>query len=764
MGVGEDHGGGDGGGVVGAEGARGVAGTLAGGAVGTAVGGVVPCGGTFHARTASLAAGARFFRNRPWAVGQRGCCALVAPLLRPAPAALAATPTALRGMATTFGGSRVLAIGTPTHSPPSSIPPSSPRLSSASGSAAALAIQDWLEAIKDGYGKFAPAFELLGIEDVADAANIDEPILAELEAVLLKDCHAKKMHLQNIRIALGQLRGAGNGVAASHLQAHTPPRSPIVASPPRTPPVTLLDASPPRPSTNGRSHPHGAQSASRSPVWSPVREPPPLRASVAAAAAEVLAQREQQKDMYRQYQQQKQQQKQQQQRRGPPSQPHGVARASGQLPPRKALAHTPPRAPSPIMTPRRAATSPSPRQPPTPAAEVTASRGASPRSGASPRTPPAGAPPFMAERSNSFESPASYRHRAHAAARARRHLLPTATAPKATPPPPPAAPPKAGAGAVSARAADNERHGGSGSEAQAPSAEPLSHQPSGLGALVQGIWETLGGAPSGAPASAAAASAPAAEAPAAATAAVPQVAGATSTDATMMPASVRFDRSDASLSGQHADGASGSSVAPVKRPLPRSDSGLARAAQFEEYQRAMKHAADSAAAQATAAASAAYKQLAATRLASDPTGSSGLWAQLAKGIETEAELSAFFTRRQTATGPNVKRLGIASAVKVVNNAALRAFVSASSFHINALQAHKSSDSFLFHGCPEASATNIQADGLKMSFAANGMLGRGLYGAPDPRKSEQFCKHSVNGKFMFVCRACLRECERAPCAR
>ena len=34
MGVGEDHGGGDGGGVVGAEGARGVAGTLAGGAVG----------------------------------------------------------------------------------------------------------------------------------------------------------------------------------------------------------------------------------------------------------------------------------------------------------------------------------------------------------------------------------------------------------------------------------------------------------------------------------------------------------------------------------------------------------------------------------------------------------------------------------------------------------------------------------------------------------------------------------------------------------
>ena len=45
----------------------------------------------------------------------------------------------------------------------------------------------------------------------------------------------------------------------------------------------------------------------------------------------------------------------------------------------------------------------------------------------------------------------------------------------------------------------------------------------------------------------------------------------------------------------------------------------------------------------------------------------------------------------------------------------------------------------------------RADGLKMGYAANGMLGKGLYGAPDPRKSEQFCKNSANGKFMFVCR-------------
>ena len=41
-----------------------------------------------------------------------------------------------------------------------------------------------------------------------------------------------------------------------------------------------------------------------------------------------------------------------------------------------------------------------------------------------------------------------------------------------------------------------------------------------------------------------------------------------------------------------------------------------------------------------------------------------------------------------------------------------------------------------------------------------MLGRGLYGAPDPRKSLQYCKNSENGKFMFVCRFNLREAKHA----
>ena len=37
----------------------------------------------------------------------------------------------------------------------------------------------------------------------------------------------------------------------------------------------------------------------------------------------------------------------------------------------------------------------------------------------------------------------------------------------------------------------------------------------------------------------------------------------------------------------------------------------------------------------------------------------------------------------------------------------------------------------------------------MQYAANGMLGRGLYGAPDPRKSYNYCKSQ--NKFMFICR-------------
>ena len=202
---------------------------------------------------------------------------------------------------------------------------------------------------------------------------------------------------------------------------------------------------------------------------------------------------------------------------------------------------------------------------------------------------------------------------------------------------------------------------------------------------------------------------------------------------------------DTASSAAMADGATSSAPAPAKPPLPRSDSGFARKMQFEEYKLAVERAAKEAS----------------MAVAAHETSSSGLWQKLAKGIETEAELQAFFARRQ----PNVKGAGrtlhIQSAVKVVNNACLHGFASAQRADPNALKASKSkADSYLFHGCAQASATNIQADGLRIAYAANGMLGRGLYGAPDPRKSLQYCKNSENGKFMFVCRFNLSGAKRA----
>ena len=93
---------------------------------------------------------------------------------------------------------------------------------------------------------------------------------------------------------------------------------------------------------------------------------------------------------------------------------------------------------------------------------------------------------------------------------------------------------------------------------------------------------------------------------------------------------------------------------------------------------------------------------------------------------------------------------IAEVVKVENPRTLSAFQSAASFHIRPLEAHRRhGDSLLFHGCPQDVAANIQATGLLLSFAANGMLGRGLYGAPDPRKSLSYCRSPE--KFMLICR-------------
>lgn len=55
--------------------------------------------------------------------------------------------------------------------------------------------------------------------------------------------------------------------------------------------------------------------------------------------------------------------------------------------------------------------------------------------------------------------------------------------------------------------------------------------------------------------------------------------------------------------------------------------------------------------------------------------------------------------------------------------------------------------------------NIQATGLQTRFAADGMLGNGVYGAPDPRKSKHYCgkkKDTLAGQFIFLCRYNLSE--------
>lgn len=139
-------------------------------------------------------------------------------------------------------------------------------------------------------------------------------------------------------------------------------------------------------------------------------------------------------------------------------------------------------------------------------------------------------------------------------------------------------------------------------------------------------------------------------------------------------------------------------------------------------------------------------------------GPEAAWHSLASGIETQDKLKAFFARRQPALGQRTLR--ILSAVKVVNEQRQRAFASASAFDIEPLDAHRQADTFLFHGCPQASASNIQTDGLLMRYAGEGMLGKGLYGAPDPRKSLQYCKGSPDGNFMFVCRFNVTAAKRA----
>ena len=150
-------------------------------------------------------------------------------------------------------------------------------------------------------------------------------------------------------------------------------------------------------------------------------------------------------------------------------------------------------------------------------------------------------------------------------------------------------------------------------------------------------------------------------------------------------------------------------------------------------------------------------------------GSVAIWEDLATGVETGEKLRAFFERRQShidaAGNHQPSKLKIEAAIKVVNKRKLQAFAGASGFHINPLRAGKQHlDTLLFHGCHESVAPNIQATGLLtpgqagVNFAHGSMLGNGIYGAPDPRKSAGYCNSAR--KFMFVCRFNLSGATRA----
>ena len=99
-------------------------------------------------------------------------------------------------------------------------------------------------------------------------------------------------------------------------------------------------------------------------------------------------------------------------------------------------------------------------------------------------------------------------------------------------------------------------------------------------------------------------------------------------------------------------------------------------------------------------------------------------------------------------------LKIKEATRVVNDKRLKAFKKAGGFELKTqLAASKQCDTLLFHGCSSDVAANIQSEGLLLKYfgAHGGNLGKGLYGAPDPRKSVKYCGASPIGKFLFVCR-------------
>ena len=153
------------------------------------------------------------------------------------------------------------------------------------------------------------------------------------------------------------------------------------------------------------------------------------------------------------------------------------------------------------------------------------------------------------------------------------------------------------------------------------------------------------------------------------------------------------------------------------------------------------------------------------RLEANVRAAPSLWSTLTvEGVADEAAVRGFFARRQQrATGG--QRLRIASMFKVENQHTLGRFSTANSFHISPLDAHRGrGDTLLFHGCPKDVALDIQTKGLVtpgtdgVGVRHGSMLGRGIYGAPDPRKSIHYS--TSEEKYMFICRFNLSSARHA----
>ncbi len=146
-------------------------------------------------------------------------------------------------------------------------------------------------------------------------------------------------------------------------------------------------------------------------------------------------------------------------------------------------------------------------------------------------------------------------------------------------------------------------------------------------------------------------------------------------------------------------------------------------------------------------------------------GGNVLWSTLASGIETQSQVKKFFNRRME-DSIDCPKLTFVSAAPNINDESLRNFKSAGGFSRCPGKAKREQrDTFLFHGTPQIAVGNIALGGLDKRFAkATGMLGAGIYGAPDPRKSAHYAKNADGGqdeyKFMFICRFNMRNATHA----